>query len=148
MKFYVETVTEEKNQNTQDINDYDSLNEAEIAYHENMASAILNENINYVRCSVRNEYGQPNMQDTWEPTFGDPVPHYLTRSFTNDAGEVDEAMFRYDSKDLAVSAWHSLLAQEMKAATYKAVLAIVEDKAGNFEERFKEYWQRNAEVAV
>lgn len=149
MKFYLETVTEETNQNVQSVREFPTLTKAEIAYHEDMASAILNDHVLYARCTVRNEYGMQNMRDEWQAATGEPSPHFLVKALTTSEGETTEAIFRYASKDLAVSAWHSLLAQEMKdnaTPRYDTILAIVEDKAGNTNDDFNKYWQRNAEA--
>ena len=145
MKFYLETVTEETNQNVQSVQEFPTLTDAAIAFHEDMASAILNQNVLYARCTVRNMSGMENMKDSWEPSTGEPIPHFLTEVLTPASGEATKSMFRYESRDLAVSAWHSLLAQEMKGSQYDTILAIVENKQGD--EVKKEYWQRAEEVA-
>lgn len=45
---------------------YDTLNEAQIAFHSNLASARSNENISSVLCMVLLKNGVVNKQEYWE----------------------------------------------------------------------------------
>ena len=120
--------------------EYNTLNEAEIAYHSAMAAAILNDNVLYARCRVINEYGGENMKDIWQAPSAEVTERYYLSQVQYKDGENVKALFDYDTVDQAVSAWHSMLVSSMQDSQFTAVLGIVEDKAGN--EIKKEYWQR------
>lgn len=145
MKFYLEQIINEKNQEVKDITEYNSLDAAEIDYHLVMSSAILNDNVLYARCRVINEYGMENMIDTWEPSEGESVKHYLSQVKTKNDGTTTDDLFDYASKDAAISAWHSMLATTMQDSQFTAVLGIVEDRAGN--EVKSRYWTKAEENA-
>lgn len=141
MKFYLETITTETAQEAKGLFEYESLDEAEVAFHNTMASAILNENVLYARCRVINEYGMQNMIDTWQaPDTGLEPKFYLSQVQTNADGTTIKALFDYASQDEAVSAWHSFLAGSMQNPGFASVLGIVEDRAGN--EVKSRYWKR------
>ena len=146
MKFYLEQITTETAQEAKGLFEHNTLDEAEIAYHSAMASAILNENVLYARCRVINEYGGENMKDTWQAPSAEVDEKYYLSQVQYKDGENVKALFDYATVDEAVSAWHSMLASSMQDTQFVAVLGIVEDRAGN--EIKKEYWQRSVDEAV
>lgn len=146
MKFYLEQITTEENQEAKGLFEYESLDAAEIAFHSAMASAILNDNVLYARCRVINQYGMQNMVDTWQAEGAElDEKFYLSQVQTKADGTTIKALFDYASQDEAVSAWHSMLAQSMQDPQFTAVLGLVENRAGN--EVKSRYWTKEEENA-
>ena len=141
MKFYLEQIQAQEGSEAKALFEYNSINEAEAAYHSTMASSILSDNILFVRCRVINQYGMENMKDFWQaPSVELPDRYYLSQVQYKDEGEDVKALFDYATVDEAVSAWHSMLAATMGDVQFSAALGIVEDRYGN--EVKNEYWQR------
>jgi len=149
MKFYLEQIQVLSNDTeAKGLFEYDSQDEAEIAFSNTMAASINNAEVKYVRCKVINDAGDKVFLDSWQADEEEVFEqkYYLSQIQYPVEGESVKALFDCPTFDDALDAWYTVRANSMSDTNLNGFMAMIEDRDGN--EIKRRYWMRGTEEGM
>ena len=143
-KYYLESIIQ-KAEEARTITEYETIDEAERAYHHVLAQNIDGQDVDFARCKIINTHGGNIMAEYWQAEAADPesdsTKYYFTQIRFKTDGTTLRSISVYDTLDEAVVAFHNLLYAGMADQQYSALMTLIEDKYGA--ELKRRYWVRS-----
>jgi len=149
MKFYLEQIQVLANDTeAKGLFEYNSQDEAEIAFSNTMAASINNDEVKYVRCKVINDAGDWVFLDRWQANEEEVFEqkYYLSQIQYPKTGDTVKALFECPTLDDALDAWYTVRANSMSDPNLNGFMAMIEDRDGN--EIKRRYWMRGTEEGM
>ena len=153
-KYYLENIVEKENESVKSLQEFNSRNEAEVAFHREISYPTLLEDTLFVRCTVINPAGgaENGLSEFWKKEVPQPEPneepvpdvtkYYLTKiKYMADDSEPVKEIFDYATKQEGIYNFHDGLADDMPDTQYKALTYRLTDKYGN-EAHETRWWER------
>ena len=151
-KFYLENIVEKEEQTVKSLQEFNSRDEAEAAFHREISYPTQFDDTLFVRCTVINSAGgaEKDLSEYWKKDIPDPeepvedtTKYYLTKiKFKTDNSEPIKELFDYETKNDGIYAFHDGLATDMLDTQYKALTYRLTDKYGNMAHDTR-YWERS-----
>lgn len=159
-KYYLENIVEKENETVKSLQEFDTRDAAEAAFHREVSYPTQFDDTLFVRCTVINPAGgaEKGLSEYWKKDIPQPEPdpenpeptpvvdttkYYLTKlKFKTDNSEPVKELFDYETKQEGIYAFHDGLATDMLDTQYKALTYRITDKYGS-QAHDTRYWERS-----